>query len=718
MSDLLPRHLVTNRSGLLQIVPEPIAHGGEGSIHAIAGRPGVLAKLYFQQPDAARATKLTAMVRLGSDTLASAAAWPSDLILETTSDGPRVAGFLMPEVKGHREIHQLFSPVERKRHFPQANWKMLALAASNLGRVVAAVHASGSVIGDLNQNNVLVSPRATVYLIDCDSFQFRIDDSTYWTCDVGKEEYLPPELQSANLRGMEREPRHDDFALAVLVFQLLFMGRHPFAGRHGRSGDFGIGAAIADGAYFYGREAHQKGLAPPPGVISADDLSDPLAEAFEQAFLSHERPTAARWSELMLDFAESLVACPASPRHSFHPRSGECPWCRLKSSLRVDFFPDIIDSTVSGNRPAQPVEFQVDPAVLIDRIQAIPPFEVKYVRPKISKKRLRSPEPIPAGFERPNPFELVPEPQEPDPGSTGSLAILMNSLAWPTFAAAVVAMFVQPKFSIPAAVAGFAMIGISKWSARNFRSRSLVEWLDECEEVRANNEADHVEWLHSNHDWLAECDRRNRIRDIALAALAEKESAWMTWLEKAREKDTQLRAEAKSMHSRLTDALAGYRRELAEQSTARRAYAIEAWLESHLIRDASIPQIGRTRVTMLASFGIETAADVVRLVQNQSYAIPGFGQRLLNNLWYWAADVQSRFDPAGIEHLPLAATLQIKARYEPEVHAAEHRLDRIARELAAISPAVESQAPAVMERLAELTKDYLEADRDARLMAQ
>lgn len=716
MSEILPRHLVTQRSGPIQVVPEPVARGGEGSIHAVAGRPGILAKLYFQPPDPARAAKLAAMVRLGSEALASAAAWPTDLILEPTEQGPRVAGFLMPEVVGHREIHQLFSPVERKRHFPHANWKMLALTASNLGRVVAAVHASGSVIGDTNQNNVLVSPRATVHLIDCDSFQFRADDANCWTCDVGKEDYLPPELQSANLRGLVRETKHDDFALAILVFQLLFMGRHPFAGRHNRSGDFGIGAAIAEGAYFYGRDAARKGLAPPPGVIGTGDLSETLEAAFERAFLGRDRPTADEWAESLLTFAGELVPCPGGVRHVFHPRSGDCPWCNLRSKFKVDFFPEVIATATAAESPAFRVEFQVDPATLLARIQAVPKFEGHYARPRISKKRLRPPEPISADLVRPEPFEPVPEPAEPDVSATGSLSFLMSALAWPIFVAAGVALFMRPQLAVPAAAVAFGMLGLSKWAGRSFRNRATVDWLAECEEIRTQNDADQAEWLHKNRDWLAEVDRRTRLRDEALAALAEKETAWKAWLEKARAKDAQLRAEAATLHKRLTEALAAYRRELADQSSARRTYAVEAWLESHLIRDASIAQIGRTRVAMLASFGIETAADVVRLMQNPGYAIPGFGQRLLNNLWYWAADVQSRFDPASVDPLPMAATLQIKGRYEPEVLAAEHRLERIASELATIAPAVEAHAPAVLARLAELTKAWAEAESDLRAM--
>jgi len=716
MSEILHRHLVSQRAGPIQILPDPLARGGEGSIHAVAGRPGVLAKLYFQPPDAARAAKLAAMVRSSDETLATAAAWPTDLILEPTAKGPRVVGFLMPEVVGHREIHQLFSPVERKRHFPHANWKMLALTASNLGRVVAAVHDSGSVIGDANQNNVLVSPKATVHLIDCDSFQFQAAENPAWTCDVGKEEYLPQELQSANLRGLARETRHDDFALAVLIFQLLFMGRHPFAGRHNRPGDFGIGAAIAEGAYYYGRDASKKGLAPPPGVIGAGDLSEGVAAAFEQAFLSRDRPTAAKWAGLLLNFAGELVGCPGGVRHVFHPRSGECPWCRLRAKFKVDFFPEVIAAATAGEAAAQTIEFQVDPAALLGMIQGFRSFESDYARPRIAKKNLRPPEEIPAGLKKPAPLALEQEPPEPEPAADGALAFLLKALAWPTFAAGGVALLTNPALAVTASIAGVCLILVSKWAGRAFRIAERAEWLIECDEIRAQNEAEQAEWIETNREWLAEADRRNRLRDEALAALAEKETAWKSWLEKARDKDNYLRAEAKIVHARLTDALAGYKRELAEQAAARQMHAVEAWLEGHLIRDANIPQIGRTRAALLASFGIETAADVVRLVRNPSYNIPGFGQRLINNLWYWAADVQRRFDPASVEHLPLAATLQIKARHEPEVRAAEHRLNQIFRELASIAQSLEVNAPPVAERLAELTKAYLEAEADARLM--
>jgi len=49
-------------------------------------------------------------------------------------------------------------------------------------------------------------------------------------CEVRISTHLPPELQGRPLHGIVRTVDHDSFGLAVIIFQLLFMGRHPFSG--------------------------------------------------------------------------------------------------------------------------------------------------------------------------------------------------------------------------------------------------------------------------------------------------------------------------------------------------------------------------------------------------------------------------------------------------------------------------------------------------------
>src|SRR5205814_7863741 len=66
-------------------------------------------------------------------------------------------------------------------------------------------------------------------LIDCDSFEIT-DGKTVFPCMVGVPTYTPPELQGQSFQGVRRTKQHDAFGLAVLIFHMLFLGRHPFAG--------------------------------------------------------------------------------------------------------------------------------------------------------------------------------------------------------------------------------------------------------------------------------------------------------------------------------------------------------------------------------------------------------------------------------------------------------------------------------------------------------
>ena len=72
---------------------------------------------------------------------------------------------------------------------------------------------------------------ALVVLIDCDSFQVNTNGRCY-PCEVGVPLYTPPELQKKSFRELIRTRNHDRFGLAILIFQLLFVGRHPYAGRY------------------------------------------------------------------------------------------------------------------------------------------------------------------------------------------------------------------------------------------------------------------------------------------------------------------------------------------------------------------------------------------------------------------------------------------------------------------------------------------------------
>jgi DNA-binding helix-hairpin-helix protein with protein kinase domain len=193
------------------------------------------------------------------------------------------------------------------------------------------------VIGDVNHSGFLIGQDALVALIDADSFQFD-DGTTRHLCRVGVPEYTPPELQGAVLAETPRTPDHDAFGLAVLLFQLLFLGRHPFAGIS--SGDpLPVAETIGQHAFAYSR-LRRSVLTPPPAALHVDEVPPAVADLFERAFApdaAGRRPTAGDWVAALDAFERALAPCPANTRH--HHGASACPWCRIERTSRAPLFP-------------------------------------------------------------------------------------------------------------------------------------------------------------------------------------------------------------------------------------------------------------------------------------------------------------------------------------------------------------------------------------------
>lgn len=207
-----------------------LASGGEGRIVVLQGRGNVVAKLYRPgQATAARKAKLRAMLadpprdEMRKHFNHAAIAWPLALL----SEGKRFVGFVMPRIDAARPLINAYNP--RARDALSFDWSGQHQIAANLCAAVNALHVKDYVVGDLNPRNILVTAQGLVTLVDTDSFQVRVG-SVVHRCPVGTPEYTPRELQGQHFDQIDRAPEHDRFGLAVLVFQLLMGGFHPFAG--------------------------------------------------------------------------------------------------------------------------------------------------------------------------------------------------------------------------------------------------------------------------------------------------------------------------------------------------------------------------------------------------------------------------------------------------------------------------------------------------------
>jgi DNA-binding helix-hairpin-helix protein with protein kinase domain len=309
--------------------------GGEGSVSEIEGRPELAAKIYHEPPSAEKAEKLVALSRLSNEQLSKFSAWPLD-VLRDYPDG-EIIGFVMKRFAQAEEVHALHSPKSRLQKFPEASWAFLLYVATNIARATATIHKHGFVIGDLNPKNILVTRQATVHLLDCDSFQITADGKQY-RCEGGFPEYTPPELQGVAFRETERLPQHDSFGLAIIIFQLLFMGRHPFSGRYQGNEEMPLERAIREFRFAYGDDAHLRQMQQPPGTLALGTLPASLMELFRRAFLNQDRPQAHEWIAPLESLAKSLKKCDLHSGHTFYQELTQCPWCDIETQARIRLF--------------------------------------------------------------------------------------------------------------------------------------------------------------------------------------------------------------------------------------------------------------------------------------------------------------------------------------------------------------------------------------------
>lgn len=336
-----PPSLIDSAGRPLQLGPQ-LGSGGEGAVFELRDRPDLVAKLYHKPLEPQKAAKITQMASAANERLLNLTAWPTEPI-RVASDGRAVVGFTMPRITGHKQAFNLYSPKLRLREFPRASWQFLIRSAANAARAFAVVHESGHVIGDVNHGNLFVGDRATVRLIDCDSYQITIHGSR-WFCEVGTPTHQPPELQNERTyKGIVRTTNHDNFGLAVIIFQMLFMARHPFSGRYLGTDQMPMERAISEYRFAYGANAAAMQMQPPPASLGLSGVTRDMALLFERAFSRQGsqlqgRPTAREWVRALEHLEAHLKKCSVNLAHQYVDALTKCPWCDIEAATGVPLF--------------------------------------------------------------------------------------------------------------------------------------------------------------------------------------------------------------------------------------------------------------------------------------------------------------------------------------------------------------------------------------------
>lgn len=626
-----------------------LGKGGEGAVYELPANHHWVAKLYnaHHQPDTPKQAKLRFMATTADAELLSYAAWPQET-LHKTANGP-VVGFLMPKVSGRAPIHMLYSPAHRRQDYPQAAWDFLLFAARNTAAAFAAIHHHDHVLGDVNQGNVLVGADSKVVLIDTDSFQINANGTTH-LCKVGVAHFTPPELQGiASFDRVPRTSNHDNFGLALLIFHLLFGGRHPYSGVPLRND---AGEALENDIlafrYAYAPDGQRRGFNPPPKSIPIAIVPEPIQAMFTSAFTENGakgRPTAQQWVTTLDSLRGQLKRCATTPMHVYPGHLGRCPWCALEDH-GVIYFLDVRVGIASTGTTGFVL------ARVWTAIEAVPP------PPEI---------PIPSIAT----IAFTPTPLPPGITQEGTVTFWRIAIV----GIGMLLFIVIPKAWF------FVLIG-AWWAWAAVGDLGGNERRAERMKRQAARDA-----AQQTYDQIVDRVRQ----EVGPEAFAKKKQDFARLRDEYQQLSEREKAELASLHA---------------SAEARQK---NQFLERHFLDAAAISGVGPAKKAALRSFGIETAADVT---WNKVISVRGFGEVLTQAVVDWRKACERRFvfnpNLAVTEADKNAVRAKVVTRrrtIEITLNAAATELQRLRQDMISKANAISPALQAASQKLAQSQAD-------------
>ncbi|WP_062106073.1 CFI-box-CTERM domain-containing protein [Bacillus niameyensis] len=250
-----------------------LGSGGEGTVYATDDK-NVVAKIYKREKvTVEKHEKLKLMV--SKPIQKEGICYPIDILYNEYNE---FIGYTMPKAEGKELKHFLFIPkkVFENRH---PNWtrKDLVKLSLTILEKIDYLQKRNIILGDINPFNILVVSPEEVYLVDVDSNQVE-----GFPCPVGTDNYTAPEIQGKNFKDFLRTFGNEYFAVATLVFSILFLGKSPYSQTGGDTNAENIKSM--DFPYTYGQEERAENTPKGQWRYIWSNLPYRVKKAFYQTF--------------------------------------------------------------------------------------------------------------------------------------------------------------------------------------------------------------------------------------------------------------------------------------------------------------------------------------------------------------------------------------------------------------------------------------------------
>lgn len=205
-----------------------IGSGGEGRVYLLPDFPGKVLKLLHSDSAApGYQAHLHAIIGCQVPSVINGRVIATLPEAIAYTENSQFVGYSMPHIRSRLRLYNLW--IDSDGYFQHFSLHDRYTVAYHLAVALDHLHQHNLVMGDVNPFNIVLNADRTVTL--CDLGNCSVTDpvtGVRFENSVGIGDYLAPEVYRPNLADSHFTPQSDSFSLAVLIFQIITLGCHPF----------------------------------------------------------------------------------------------------------------------------------------------------------------------------------------------------------------------------------------------------------------------------------------------------------------------------------------------------------------------------------------------------------------------------------------------------------------------------------------------------------